>query len=241
MSTFVRLEQCPRCAENGRDRHGDNLGVYSDGGAHCFSCGFHRAAKFALKHLIERNVTDDKEKAVLPSDFQREIPTAGWKWLLQCQLPMSYWKTYCGYSPREERLIFTVGNPTRFSVGRFVGDPSLGKSKWKVYGDKSSYVEIVSEQLSEQIVLVEDIISAHKVGHVASSIPLFGTIITDLVVKKLQELNRPVRLWLDQDQYSLLPRKINRLQAFLGVSVSHITTRKDPKEYSIEEIKEILK
>lgn len=246
MSKFVSLEQCPRCAENGRDRHRDNLGVYSDGGKHCFSCGFHINPKFQaslpgqLKHLIERPI-DDYQKAVLPSDFQRQIPAKEWKWLLQYQLPMSYWQAYCGYSPSQERLIFTVGNPTRFSVGRFVGDSSLGKSKWKVYGDKSIYVEVVSEQLSEQVVLVEDIISAHKLGTITSSIPLFGTIISDIVVKKLQELKRPVRLWLDEDQYSLLPKKIGRLQALLGVSVNHITTRKDPKGYSVDELEEIIK
>lgn len=247
MSKFVSLEQCPRCAENGRDRHKDNLGVYSDGGKHCFSCGFHVNPKFQaslqgqLKHLIERPI-DDYQKAVLPSDFQRQIPANGWKWLLQYQLPMSYWQAYCGYSPAQERLIFTVGNPTRFSIGRAISGFSraVGATKWKVYGDKSSYVEVVSEHLSEQVVLVEDIISAHKLGTITSSIPLFGTIIGDNVVKKLQELKRPVRLWLDQDQYSLLPKKIGRLQALLGVPVSHVTTRKDPKGYSTDELKEIL-
>ena len=237
MSKFLSLEQCPRCAERGKDRHGDNLGVYSDGGKHCFSCGFHVNPSFRLKHLIERPINDN-EKAVLPSDFQRSIPTEGWKWLLQYGIPMSYWKAHCGYSEKEGRLIFTIGNPTRFSIGRAI---AVDKRKWKVYGDKSCYVEVVSEQLSDQVVLVEDVISAHKVGTITSAIPLFGTSIHDNVVKKLQELNRPVALWLDADQYTLLPKKLGRLQALLGVSVRHITTRKDPKGYSTYEIKEILK
>jgi hypothetical protein len=238
MSSFVGLEQCPRCAENGRDRHRDNLGVYSDGSSHCFSCGYHTNPRFALKYLMDRKEkVSDKEKAVLPIDFQRQIPTKYWQWLLAYGLPMSYWKAHCGYSEKEERLVFTVGNPIRFSVGRSL---SVGDSKWKVYGDKSCYVEVVSEQLSDQVVLVEDIISAHKVGLVASTIPLFGTIISDGVVKKLQELNRPVRLWLDEDQYPYLAKKIGRLQALLGPPMSYIKTRKDPKDYSTEEIKEIL-
>ena len=241
MSRFVGLEQCPRCAENGRDRHADNLAVYSDGGSHCFSCGYHKAPQ--LKYLIAlkpEEPTYDYKKAVLPSDWQRQIPTNAWKWLLQYGLPMSYWKTHCGYSPKEERLVFPIGTPIRFSIGRYVGDTLVGATKWKVYGDKSSYVEVISEHLSEQVVLVEDIISAHKIAQVASAIPLFGTIITDNVLAKLRELNRPVRLWLDEDQYSLLPKKIGRLQSLLDVPVSHITTRKDPKGYSELQIKGIL-
>lgn len=244
MAKFTHHEQCPRCAARGADRRGNNLGVWADGSKYCFSCGFYVPATFRALALLGQRLTledkaDDKEKAVLPSDWQREIPTDGWKWLLQYGIPMSYWQTRCGYSPKENRVVFNVGSPTRFSVGRAL---SLGASKWKVYGDKSSYVEVVNEQVSTEVVLVEDFISAHKValsGYTA--IPLFGTAIHDNVIKRLQGLKRPVVLWLDGDQYENLPRKIGRLQAFLGVGVRHIQTRKDPKEYSVNEVKEILK
>lgn len=40
-STFVnQREQCPKCASKGLDNSKDNLAVYSNGGRHCFSCGF---------------------------------------------------------------------------------------------------------------------------------------------------------------------------------------------------------
>lgn len=42
-STVVSRERCPKCAELGNDRSGDNLAVYSDGHVHCFSCGYHRS------------------------------------------------------------------------------------------------------------------------------------------------------------------------------------------------------
>jgi len=174
---------------------------------------------------------------VLPSDFQREVPAEGWKWLLQYGLSYTYWQPHTGYSERENRLILTVGQPTRFSIGRSLG---VGGSKWKIYGDKSSYIEVISEQLSKEVVLVEDLISAHKVGQVTSCIPLFGTAISDGAIKKLAQLNRPVSLWLDNDQYGLLSKKIGRLQSFLGVPVRYIRTDKDPKGYSVNEIKEIL-
>jgi archaellum biogenesis ATPase FlaH len=40
-ATVVRKQQCPACATMGRDNSQDNLVVYSDGGAHCFSCNHH--------------------------------------------------------------------------------------------------------------------------------------------------------------------------------------------------------
>lgn len=237
MAKFVKLSQCPRCAERGRDRGRNNLANYSDGGCHCFSCGYHRVGNFAAIMRQKVEPVNANEKALLPRDFTRQVPAEGWRWLLQYGLPYSYWQTYCGFTEKENRLVFTVGNPTQFSVGRAL---TVGDSKWKIYGDKTGYVEVIGGELSEKIVLVEDIISAHKVGHVAKAIPLFGTNVFDNVVKKLKDFNLPVVLWLDQDQYGLLPKKINRLQSLLTVPVTYRSLPKDPKEYTIAEIKEIL-
>jgi len=237
MAKFLKLEQCPKCAERGRDRHGNNLATYADGSAYCFACQYYCQPSYRLKVLIAEEPANDKQKTLLPRDFTREIPAQGWKWLLQYGLPMSYWKAHCGFTPKENRIIFPIGDPVAFSCGRAL---TVGDSKWKVYGDKSSYVEVVGKQVSGEIVLVEDIISAHKVAQVTRAIPLFGTNIHDNVVKKLQTIGAPVALWLDEDQYTHLPKKIGRLQALLGASVRHIQTHKDPKEYNYKEIEEIL-
>ena len=70
---------------------------------------------------------------------------------------------------------------------------------------------------------------------------LFGAKIPDEVIKKLIALKRPVIVWLDEDQYGLLAPKLNRLQTFLRAPVRYVKTEKDPKEYNLDEIKEILK
>lgn len=239
-SKFLKYEACPRCRANGRDRRGDNLGMYSDGSSHCFSCGYH----IHPKHFVPKVKTDGNEnKAVLPRDFTREVPAAGWKWLLQYGLPYTYWKPYTGYSPSEERLILTVGDGPKFSQGRYLG--SEGHRKWKFYGDGHKHVEVIGDPFltaeTAAVVLVEDLISQHKVGQVTPTISLFGTHVHDLAVRVLVALKRPVVLWLDKDQYALLPAKINRLQTFLRHPVRYISTEKDPKSYGIEEIKELLK
>jgi hypothetical protein len=198
----------------------------------------------------------NEDKAVLPSDFTREVPAAGWKWLLQYGLPYTYWKPFTGYSPKDERLVLTFGTPIRFSIGRYLGSDTGEKGtngkwvrrpprKWFFWGDGHGYVEILDAaqkgDSSEAVVLVEDLISAHKIAQVQPSLCLFGTNIHDLAIKELIAFKRPVTLWLDKDQHTLLPGKLNRLQTFLRHPVRHVVTDKDPKEYSLEEIKEILK
>lgn len=237
MAKFLKLEQCPKCHDNGRDRSKDNLGRYSDGGAYCYSCGYREAPRFQLKFLT-KDIPNDSEKAVLPSDFSREIPAEYWRWLLQYQLPMSYWKPYCGFTEKEARLIITYGSPVRYSVGRSL---TVGASKWKSYGDKTRYVETLGAGLSDKVVLVEDIISAHKlVAAGYAAIPLFGTNIHDGIIKELRKQNRSIILWLDNDQYDRLARKINRLKSLLDLPVDFHRTEKDPKEYSTIEIQKEL-
>lgn len=249
---FLRYEPCPRCRAKGRDRAGDNLAVYADGSAHCFAhCGYHRNAKRLW--VKEEKKDGNADKAVLPRDFTREIPAQAWKWLLQFGLPYSYWKPYCGYSEEDERLVFTVGKPTKFSIGRYcgtdVGERGPGERwvrrpprKWHFYGDGHGYVELLGSDDTgrKPVVLVEDLISAHKVAQVYPSICLFGTNIHAKAIQALMALKRPTMLWLDEDQYTLLPPKINRLQTFLTHPVRFVSTEKDPKAYSLDEIKEIL-
>jgi hypothetical protein len=224
------------------------LGRWSDGSGHCFSCGFHIFPKTYIRE-VKKDV--DENKAVLPADFTREVPTAGWKWLLQYGLPYSYWKPFTGYTETEDRLVLTYGTPIRFSQGRYLGGDQGEKDargqwirraprKWKFYGDGHGFVEILGAEKTGPIVLVEDLVSCHKVAQVAPSICLFGTNVHDVAVKILIEAKRPVTLWLDGDQRSLLTAKVNRLQTFLRHPVRYVSTEKDPKAYSLDEIKEIL-
>jgi hypothetical protein len=256
MSKFVRYSQCPKCLERGRDRAGDNLAEYSDGSFHCFSCGYHKFPKHYVKPNEEvlANV-----KKVLPADFSREVPARAWKWLLQYGLSYSYWQKYCGYSEKDQRLIFTVGEPTNFSIGRYIPtetnsstDVRQGEGlvlhgarpprKWYCYGDAHKTAHIIGEVSTESsIVLVEDLISAHKVGQITSCIPLFGTNVFNSVVNALRLYKHPVIMWLDKDQQDQARKRATRLSMLTGCDVRFIFTDKDPKELSIKDIEEVIK
>jgi hypothetical protein len=240
-----RREPCPKCRERGADRSGDNLVLFPDGGGHCFACGHHVFPSiFERFQKVKEEDGAKSEKGPLPRDFTREVPAVAWKWLLKFGLPYSYWKPYTGYSPADERLVLTVGNPTKFSQGRYLGTEE-GRRKWFFYGDpRSAPVEVLGDPFADptkRLVLVEDLISAHKVGQVAPAICLFGTNISDEVIRVLKALRSPVVVWLDGDQYSTIHKKVNRLQTFLAYPVSFVSTEKDPKEHSLDEIPSILR
>jgi Zn ribbon nucleic-acid-binding protein len=241
MSRFLRYEACPRCTSIGKDTRKDNLGVYDDDSKHCYACGYHESPKRAP---IKREVIPNAIKALCPGDFTREIPNHAWHWLLQYGLPWSYWEDHCGYSETDERLIFKIGNPSlAFSIGRWTpkhpDEEPYTKRKWYMYGDNKRHCEVVGDK-GEYTVLVEDIVSAHKVGQVTTTIPLFGTGINEAIIYYLMTQHKPIKLWQDKDQQLLVYRRAARLQALTNCSVSVIITDKDPKCYSVQDIEGML-
>ena len=236
----LRYDPCPRCHERGRDTRGDNLVVYPDGDAHCFACGYHVFTKFSHHKVIKE---DNGPKSLLPFDFTREIPRHALQWLLQWELPYSYWKENIGYSPKEERLIFRVGSPQlAFSIGRYlpVGEPTERPRKWYVWGNPDRHCEVVGARPDGEIILVEDLISANKVGQVSECIPLFGTVVHNAVLYYLMNSNKPVKFWLDKDQESPVKKKAVQLQSLIDRPVDIIITDKDPKCLDLKKIQSIL-
>ncbi len=252
MSRFLRYEACPRCRSVGRDNRGDNLGVYGDGSSHCFSCGYHKFPNHTT--FLAKHVTQNVAKDLLPFDFTREVPTRALTWLLQYGMPYSYWQESIGYSPRDERLVFCVGQPMAFSIGRYVGDDKeSGKQprKWHVWGNAHQHCEVVSRNSHsaqgsdtdrDNVVLVEDLISAHKIAYsgAAEAIPLFGTRVFGDVIHYLSTVDKTIYLWLDKDQEAHTKKSAMRLQMLTGNPVHIIHTDKDPKWLSSEQIKKEL-
>jgi len=91
-----------------------------------------------------------------------------------------------------------------------------------------------------KVVLVEDIISAHKVGRVEIAVPLFGTMIHACHYNLLKHIGLPIVLWLDQDQDPYTRKKATQISMVTGLPVEIVSTKKDPKAIPVETIKEIL-
>lgn len=246
MGRFLKYEPCPKCRSIGRDNRGDNLAVY-DNGSHCFSCGFHRYNSPARAADVGRPLNVKKE--ILPRDFTREVPGAALKWLIQWGLPWSYWKETIGFSPYFSRLVFLVGKPVAFSIGRLIPEliqeptkeaSHASKRKWFVWGDCHKHVEVYGK--GKTIVLVEDLISAAKIGQaeIAQAIPLFGTAISNATLYYLMQEQKPITLWLDKDQQETVYHKAAKLQSIVGQPVKVVISNSDPKSYSTQELNTFL-
>lgn len=249
---------CPRCRERGADKSGDNLIEFPNGHWHCFACSYHKFGNSEQRFKATDETLRTKKSHNLPNDLSRNIPTAAWKWLLKYGLPYSYWKDYVYFSEEHSRLIFKVGEPTDFYIGRYIeSEGSMGEQstssdgnglqpkrqqrKWHCYGDAHKAAHIIGNpETSESIVLVEDLISAHKVGQVNACIPLFGTNIFDSVISILRLYKKPPILWLDKDQNGNIIKKCNKLEILTGLPVRYLFTDVDPKELSLDNIKDTI-
>lgn len=249
MRKQTKTTACPRCRENGGDTRGNNLVVYDDGGYHCFACGYHKSGGF----VFQKPSDVKHDNPLLPADFQREVPAMAWKWLLRYGLPMSYWKPFVGWSEKYSRLVFTVGDPTCFSIGRYIESSpevrsesgSLLRSngartaKWFVWGDSHRTAVSIGKS-GEKTVFVEDIVSAHKVGRVGQAIPIFGTAVHPAHLRLAKYLGKPIVLWLDKDQQGHTMKKANMISMYTGLSCEVLHTDQDPKELDLQLVKEML-
>ena len=144
------------------------------------------------------------------------------------------------------RLVFTVGDGPSFSIGRFIPNESGRSStkpprKWFVWGECHRFPHVIGDYTqASQIVLVEDLISAHKLSQVVPCICLFGTTIFDACIPALRHIGLPITMWLDKDQEGSMAKKCERLSFLTNQEVSYVVTASDPKCLSFTKIKEVL-
>lgn len=225
---------CPQCRKNGRDKSGNNLAVYSDGHSWCFSCGYsEKNGLVNLKNRLSQSKESDKPKISLPSDLTKELPYNVLQWLGQYDVDQELFS----WSPSLQRMIYQVyvENELVFWQGRGF---NANQSKYYSVGNPNKLLYFKGEK-KDTIVVVEDIISALVVSKVECAMPLWGSHIGPDRVRMLSERFKHLRIWLDKDkaEYSLK----TRLNASLYFdSVQSIITDKDPKYYTMNEIKRIF-
>lgn len=233
-SHLLYKTRCPRCAENGRDKHGDNLGVYSDNHSYCYSCGWGSAGSTAnkLRNMAHRAA---KEIPALPEDITNKLGREAYEWLLQYFEPKDFPR--CLYSSSERKLYFMLeGGAYQY---RYFGD-NKDHPKWIGYGINDSLIHIVGNVSSTSIILVEDLISAVKVGHITPTLCLFGSNISlkRLATLKLLGYNKVI-IWLDWDKKEYAIKASQQAQS-IGLQSRVIHTKLDPKEYTYLEIERVL-
>jgi len=237
---FLRHEPCPKCRENGRDRHGDNLGVFSDG-VHCFSCGYSTFVNINGNAIYKPKDERKDKKVGLPMDSTFNLPVEALDWLNQYGITMEeinenklMWSDYFS------RLIFPYfgeGEDLLAWQGRYIprGTNEV-KPKW--FSQGNLHTVLVVKGSGDPLVVVEDIVSAIKVGRVTRAMPIFGSKVHRNLISLVD--TKTVMIWLDYDKYLQATKESESLRKLGYVSYT-VASRHDPKCYTEEEIRNFLR
>mgnify|MGYP006355804381 FL=1 len=115
---FIKNTACPKCREDGKDKHGDNLATYSDGSSYCWSCGFSDMGNSSITRFLDkRNRTVPSSspgvvpKITLPDDSVTDYPDKALHWIEQYELNRTdLLHNGVLWSDRECRLLFPFLN-----------------------------------------------------------------------------------------------------------------------------------
>lgn len=228
-------EACPKCRENGQDTAGDNLHRYPDGGAYCFACGYYEGKK---------TLSLPYRKKTMPLDATLEIeqaPEAEYNHLLK-YLTKEELNRYFRWSPKLGMYVFTHcdADGSLYWEAR----KNFPKKELTSSGKKPFFPVFPTNKLEDKYVIVEDLISAIKVGRICYALPLFGSEMkTDwinTIIRLCQGTKKEIIYWLDSDKTDRAIEYLNKTRIF-EVPTKIVMTPYDPKEYTTDEIREWIK
>lgn len=229
MARFLKHGPCKKCGSR------DNLGYYDDGSTYCFGCHAYSPATRRPEPTEKKVVMD-----IRPS-LKAEIPEPNISWLRK-YLNDDQIGEFFSWSPYMDRHVYVEVLPDEslYWEARKVG-PLQGISKIISAGSKPMSLKGKWKETGV-VVLVEDIISAIKVGEHAGVLCLHGSIIPNNLYTTLGKIAgiKRIILWLDRDKLSAATVYESKFRVW-GKECSVIMTPKDPKDYSDNEIKDILK
>lgn len=243
-SNFIRHEQCPSL----KCRSSDAFAVYDDGHGWCFSCGFYQPARESLGiaeakiRLQERYKQSQNSNAgvYLPFGVVDNLPDKVKNWLASYEITQNEIKeNRLIWNPAKEDLIFPVfdgmDNLIAFQERHF---GAFGK-QFKTHGEVEKIFHYVGNN-DERIVVVEDFVSAIKVGRQARVMPLLGSNLSMMRIVRLALEYSKLAIWLDWDKLKESIRFREMAQTYFEGDVHIIATPHDPKAYNDKEIESWL-
>ena len=253
-SFWIKNEYCPKCGPV-QDRSGNNLGVFSDGHKWCWACGHWEPgngvvslADIRQRREQQKGETGESANIVtLPHDCTNIIAESALTWLKGYGITNEEINLYkIQWSPSHRRLIFPAFNESGDVVlwqGRYfptiiIERMQLNQARYLTRGKVDSIDAYfgADESTSDQVVVVEDFISAIKVARVCPSLCLWGSQISIARMKRIAEYYKTLIIWLDPDKRYHAARSSVKAQPYFE-QVSLITTLKDPKDFSTEDIR----
>lgn len=240
MSKFLHHAPCPNCGSR------DNLGVYSDH-TYCFGCHNYVntdvSGSQSKRFPVLEDVNNHSTGTYLPNDSSDDIDYNALQWLKKYGITGNeiihnklLWSQNGIHLKKKDilctdLLIFPIrdqyGNLIMWTARNFGGNP-----KWIHMGNVADTLHIIPKIYGDKIVLVEDIISAIKIGRHACTMPLFGNHLSKEMATRLHKLGfSDIIFWLDHNMIRDAHLQAKRAsQLFERTRV--IETELDPKSYS---------
>lgn len=198
--------------------------------------------------ICTQDEQNDPVDVSLPKDATYLLPMPALAWLWKYDLDQYEIDTMrCCYSPSMNRLILPVYKDDKlvYWQGRNLGVVDKKNPKYinsrKKKGEDCYYTQVKRGAYNQTICIVEDIVSAVKVGRVTDSIALLGSyipmnLIRYIVASPYTKGYDQILIWLDYDKQKESIQFSKRLRELTGKDIRCIITEKDPKELSTEEI-----
>jgi hypothetical protein len=245
-SYVIGKERCPKCAKLGNDTSADNLAVYSDGHKYCYGCGYHSRGTTRPFSSQETRGTASPvcDSFYMPDDISPDIAFKPMMWLKdQCHFTIQdIISNKILWSQMYKWLIFPIeheGMTLGFQARNF---NEIKPYKWYTKFRKKDLLKIyTSNETTHSLVLVEDIVSAIRVGNIVPCAPIFGSTIADSLLMKIKKY--PITelvIWLDEDKWKQSLVYAQRARE-LGINVKCISTTIDPKGHTNQQLRKILK
>ena len=257
-SGVLSKSRCPQCFLRGRDRTGDNLALYSDGHAYCFACKYFKpsnkrkqilnelSSEIIARKNAELNQIDKLKQVTLPEDCKINLDIRAGRWLSGYDITMDECLKFgiC-WSPSREGLVFPFYEQIHqngvvlkgYQLRNFV----KGRPKYVTSGpvEQIYYYHGLDKAAKRGIIIVEDCISAIKVGRLACTLPLLGSHLPAHKQRNMMNKSDKLTFWLDYDMAEEAYKQAATCSQ-LGYETRVIVTKEDPKYYDEEEIVEIL-
>lgn len=264
-SNVVRFGACPTCKKEGRDTSGDNLAIYSDGHAWCFgghgyfhpnnvaSCDAALGSGMCQPAWLPRRKPrrgrslgsfSTKEDS---NDDESEITEDPRSWLQKYGVTE---KDIVAYDIKigEDTVTFSLkkGDSVCYrNIRNFRKGADKYTSKRLIPGTLWDPLRSSKTKDDSPLVIVEDVVSAIKVSKAGyKALPLCGSGINVKALKRAVDesgAQEATRIWLDPDKRLESLKMASRLNQWEGYWITPVFSGRDPKDYSEETIKELLK
>lgn len=216
---------------------------------YCFRCKENEFESHGLRSIslidqarMSRAITDLNDLK-LPDDFTTDVPAHAALWYYRFGISAELARSYgIGYSPSLNRVVMPVYENGELVTMQMRAVPRDMQPKYLNPSGKNMQRCLFESGVSSGLtVITEDILSAIKVGRVVHATSILGTNMSDVRALKIAENNHTALVWLDGDKAGIDGALHARNQLLMqNVEVHVVRTTKDPKAYSLDDIRRII-